>query len=51
MSQVEPAESVPCNPHPDAPHGFDRNGSLTEDRYVCDCEAWTPPVDDSEGEQ
>lgn len=29
-----------CNPHPDAPHGFDRNGSLNEDRYVCDCESW-----------
>lgn len=29
-----------CNPHPDAPHGFDRNSSATEDRYVCDCEHW-----------
>lgn len=32
-----------CNPHPDAPHGFDRNGSHNEDRYVCDCEHWSPP--------
>lgn len=32
-----------CNPHPDAPHGFDRNASLNEDRYVCDCESWSPP--------
>lgn len=32
-----------CNPHPDAPHGFDRNSSHTEDRYVCECESWTPP--------
>ena len=33
-----------CNPHPDAPHGFDRNGSHNEDRYVCDCEWWVQPV-------
>jgi hypothetical protein len=33
-----------CNPHPDAPHGFDRNASATEDRYVCDCEYWHPPA-------
>ena len=33
-----------CNPHPDAPHGFDRNSSHTEDRYVCECESWTPPL-------
>lgn len=32
-----------CNPHPDAPHGFDRNASHSEDRYVCDCEGWVPP--------
>ena len=29
-----------CNPHPDAPHGFNRSRSLNEDRYVCDCEGW-----------
>lgn len=29
-----------CNPHPDAPHGFDRQASHNEDRYVCDCESW-----------
>lgn len=34
-----------CNPHPEAPHGFDRNSSATEDRYVCDCEHWQPPDD------
>ena len=33
-----------CNPHPDAPHGFDRNGSHNADRYVCDCEGWQPPT-------
>lgn len=31
-----------CSNHPDAPHGFDRNGSHNEDRYVCDCEGWSP---------
>ena len=34
---------VPCKTHPDAPHGFLRNASHTEDRYVCECEYWTPP--------
>ena len=32
-----------CKTHPDAPHGFDRNGSHSEDRYVCMCEHWEPP--------
>lgn len=32
-----------CNPHPDAPHGFDRNRSHDEGRYACDCESWYPP--------
>ena len=36
-----------CSDHPDAPHGFDRNGSHTLDRYVCDCEGWEPdPAED-----
>jgi len=34
---------VTCNPHPDAPHGFDRNRSHDEYRYACDCESWYPP--------
>ncbi len=34
---------VPCKDHPDAPHGFDRNASHSEDRYVCECEYWEPP--------
>lgn len=38
-ADVEPA----CNPHPDAPHGFDRNGSHNAGRYVCECEGWTAP--------
>lgn len=36
------AEEHPCNTHPKAPHGFMRNASHTEDRYVCECEAWDP---------
>jgi hypothetical protein len=31
-----------CNPHPRAPHGFDRNGSHNAGRYVCTCEGWDP---------
>ena len=29
-----------CNPHPKAPHGFNRQASHSADRYVCDCEGW-----------
>ena len=36
-------ETPPCKTHPDAPHGFDRNGSHSADRYVCECEGWEPP--------
>tara|TARA_R110000803_G_scaffold35848_1_gene77275 strand:+ start:3309 stop:3626 length:318 start_codon:yes stop_codon:yes gene_type:complete len=35
-------EEVPCSDHPDAPHGFDRGGSHSSGRYVCDCEGWEP---------
>ena len=38
IQEPEPA----CNPHPKAPHGFDRNGSHSADRYVCECEHWEP---------
>lgn len=31
-----------CNPHPKAPHGFNRNASHSADRYVCECEVWDP---------
>ncbi len=31
-----------CNPHPKAPHGFNRNSSHSAGRYVCDCEHWEP---------
>ena len=35
-----------CKTHPDAPHGFVRNASHSEDRYVCECEFWEPPEQD-----
>ena len=35
-------ESPVCSIHPDAPHGFNRNASHTNDRYTCDCEGWVP---------
>jgi len=35
-----------CKTHPDAPHGFVRNASHSEDRYVCECEFWDPPDQD-----
>lgn len=31
-----------CKTHPDAPHGFLRNASHSEGRYVCECEYWEP---------
>lgn len=34
---------MPCKTHPDAPHGFVRDASLSEDRYVCECEFWEEP--------
>ena len=40
---------VPCKTHPDAPHGFDRNGSHNADRYVCECEGWEPPEQEPVG--
>ena len=40
--QTEPDNKVPCSTHPDAPHGFDRTASHSLDRYVCECESWSP---------
>ena len=38
---TQPAQPAPvCNPHPKAPHGFNRSASHSADRYVCDCEGW-----------
>ena len=43
VASVEPPSTEPkCNPHPDAPHGFNRNASHNAGRYVCDCEGWEP---------
>jgi len=35
-------ETSECKTDPRAPHGFDRNASLSADRYVCECEGWEP---------
>jgi hypothetical protein len=32
-----------CKTHPDSPHGFCRDASHSEDRYVCECEFWEEP--------
>lgn len=42
-------ETPPCSTHPDAPHGFNRSSSHSLDRYVCDCEDWTPPQQEAQG--
>ena len=42
--ELENQDTV-CKDHPDAPHGFVRNASITEDRYVCECEYWEPPTE------
>ena len=39
MGEIDEGE---CSKHPCAPHGFNRNASHSEDRYVCDCEGWSP---------
>lgn len=39
---IKAKEQNQCNQHPDAPHGFDRNASHNADRYVCECESWSP---------
>lgn len=41
-TQPEPQQELRCNPHPKAPHGFDRNSSHSAHRYVCECESWEP---------
>jgi hypothetical protein len=41
VTAINQARSAPvCNPHPKAPHGFNRSASHSADRYVCDCEGW-----------
>jgi len=36
----QPEQEPKCNPHPKAPHGFNRNASHANDRYTCECESW-----------
>jgi len=39
--RIKPQPKEPqCNPHPKAPHGFNRNASHNSNNYVCDCEGW-----------
>ena len=41
-------KEVPCSEHPNAPHGFDRNGSHNNGRYTCDCEGWIEEEEEDE---
>jgi len=43
LQQKQEQGEPKCKTHPDAPHGFVRNASHSEDRYVCECEFWEPP--------
>ena len=43
METRDDGSSIKCNEHPDAPHGFLRDASHNEGRYVCECEFWEPP--------
>lgn len=43
-AEIERTREVKCKTHPDAPHGFMRDESHSQDRYVCECEYWTPPA-------
>jgi hypothetical protein len=38
----------PCKEDHRAPHGFLRNASHNADRYVCECEFWSPPEESTE---
>ena len=38
--KISASDKSSCNPHPNAPHGFNRTASHNEGRYVCDCEYW-----------
>jgi len=43
METRDDGSGIRCNEHPDAPHGFMRDASHNEGRYVCECEFWKPP--------
>ena len=51
MENTDERSSVKCNPHPDAPHGFLRDASHNEGRYVCECEFWEPQEHTSDKEK
>ena len=44
MKKIDRIASRHCKPHPNAPHGFMRNASHSEGRYVCECESWKPEL-------
>lgn len=48
MNKAAPSQEATCNPHPDAPHGFARDASHSEGRYVCECEFWEPEAAQSQ---
>ena len=49
FSKKKYPEERKCSDHPDAPHGFLRSASHSEDRYVCECEYWEPPEENVNG--
>jgi len=51
MENTDERSGVKCNPHPDAPHGFLRDASHNEGRYVCECEFWEPQEHTSDKEK
>jgi len=46
MEERNEGSGIRCNKHPDAPHGFLRDASHNEGRYVCECEFWEPPKEE-----
>jgi|ERR1035437_2271519 hypothetical protein len=42
LSKMNRSPRPPCSRDPRAPHGFDRDASLSNDRYTCECESWQP---------
>ena len=40
--EIKQEQEPGCNPHPCAPHSFDRSTSHIIDRCVCECEWWEP---------
>ncbi len=42
LAQKDEQQKPKCKSDPRAPHGFLRDASHCEDRYVCECEYWEP---------